>query len=190
MAEEFERDTTWLSSPVVGGRITARFGEAGPNWTNKHTGMDFAQIIGSPVVAVMSGIVMFSGWGGDAYGNLVKIRHTVAEGSLETWYAHLLRALGEGAVAKGETIGLLGSTGNTTGPHVHLEVRRNGNPVDPAPFLGTQVHPNPEGIGPQFGIDNPFNVDWGSVGTRAAMFTGGLAALIGGAYGARKSGLI
>lgn len=187
MAEEFERDTTWLKSPVPGGIITARFGDSGPRWTNKHTGMDFAGVIGTPVRAVMSGIVMKSGWESNAYGNVVKIRHTTASGTLETWYAHLLRASATGAVKKGEIIGLLGNTGNVTGPHVHLEVRQNGRPVDPAPFLGTQVHPNPEGIGPQFGINLP---DFGAFGLRAGQFVGGLALLIIAAFGARKAGVL
>lgn len=187
MPDEFERDTTWLATPVSGAIITARFGESGPNWTNKHTGMDFAAIIGSPVRAVMSGIVMKSGWESNAYGNLVKIRHTHATDTVETWYAHLLRATASGAVEKGEVIGFLGATGNVTGPHVHLEVRVNGRPVDPAPYLGTQVHPNPEGVGPQFGLNLP---DFGEFGLRAGQFVGGTALIIVGAYGARKSGLI
>jgi len=85
------------------------------------------------VVAVHAGTVVSAGWAG-AYGNRIVIRHS---GGVETWYCHMSAfTAGTGQqVGTGHQIGRVGSTGNTTGPHLHLEVRRGGTPVDPAAFL-------------------------------------------------------
>jgi hypothetical protein len=101
-----------------------------------HTGQDFAVPSGTRTMAVTKGVVAFTGWGG-GYGNLVKIRHA---NGVETWYAHLSRItvdVGD-TVDRGTVIALAGSTGNSTGPHLHLETRVRGNPTDPIPWLQTK----------------------------------------------------
>ncbi|MBV8194453.1 MAG: M23 family metallopeptidase, partial [Candidatus Dormibacteraeota bacterium] len=109
-----------------------------------HTGVDIAAPLDTPVGAAAGGVVVFGGSSLNAtgqlvgYGNYVVIRH--ATGAL-TLYAHLDRieaTVGE-TVQQGQVIGLCGTTGNSTGPHVHFEVRINGVPVDPAPYLGSQL---------------------------------------------------
>jgi len=118
---------------------TAGFGECGSHWSHCHTGQDFAVPIGTPVLAAGAGTVIFAGWDG-AYGNAVHLLH--ADG-VATWYAHLSRIdVGPGnTLAAGEQIGLSGDTGNTTGPHLHFEVRLGasmttaGEPTDPLPWL-------------------------------------------------------
>lgn len=98
-----------------------------------HTGQDFAAQEGTPVASASTGEVVFVGWNG-GYGNLVRIRHS---GGVESWYAHLSEIdveVGD-RLQPGQRIGAIGSTGNSTGPHLHLEIRVNDEPVDPAPWL-------------------------------------------------------
>ncbi|NUR29384.1 MAG: M23 family metallopeptidase [Catenulispora sp.] len=120
--------------PVSGYRITAVFGQAGNRWARDHTGTDFAAPIGTRIGAVMAGTIISAGWAGP-YGKQVKIRH--ADGT-ETWYNHMSRitvSVGD-KVAAGEQIGAVGSTGNSTGPHLHLEVHPGGGAaVDPVRWL-------------------------------------------------------
>lgn len=119
--------------------LTAGFGDCGVHWSNCHTGQDFAVPTGTPVVAVGSGTVIFAGWAGP-YGNAVHILHA---GGIATWYCHLrIIDVQQGAtVDAGQLVGLSGATGNTTGPHLHLEVRTgasetsSGVPIDPLPWL-------------------------------------------------------
>jgi len=118
----------WLSSPY-GKRVDPITGK--PGW---HAGIDFAGKAGSDVVAVAGGVVTFSGerYG---YGKMVEINH--GDG-YATRYGHqqeLSVEVGE-VVKKGERIGLMGSTGRSTGPHVHLELIKDGRTQDPAAFLG------------------------------------------------------
>jgi murein DD-endopeptidase MepM/ murein hydrolase activator NlpD len=100
-----------------------------------HTGLDMMAPHGSPIRAAAGGTVVYAGWY-FAYGNIVDIRH--ADGVV-TRYAHMsafapnLRA--GTPVAPGQVIGKVGATGRAHGPHVHFEVRLNGRPVDPRPFL-------------------------------------------------------
>jgi murein DD-endopeptidase MepM/ murein hydrolase activator NlpD len=116
--------------PVLGFRLTAGFGEASGLWSHRHTGQDFACPTGTPVRAVGDGVIISAGWDG-AYGRKIIIRH--ADGT-ETWYAHLSAFVRtSGAVRAGDVIGRVGSSGNTTGPHLHLEVRLT--PDDPIPPL-------------------------------------------------------
>lgn len=113
--------------------LTARFGQCSSHWANCHTGLDFAAPTGTPIHAVTAGKIIWTGWGGP-YGNLTKIQHS---DNLQTWYAHQSAIdvrVGE-TVTTGQTIGRVGATGNTTGPHVHLEVRTNGTPIDPDRWL-------------------------------------------------------
>lgn len=95
-----------------------------------HTGQDIAAPYGSPVAAAADGRVMYMGWFG-GYGKIVILDH--GEG-VSTLYAHLSRILisPDAAVRRGQVIGLVGSTGYSTGPHVHFEIRINGRPIDPA----------------------------------------------------------
>ena len=115
-----------LSGPVVGA-----FGEARPGHT--HAGIDIAVPEGTPIRAADSGRVALMGWVG-GYGNYTCVQHT---GSLSTCYAHQSRfATSNGAnVSQGQVIGYSGNTGNSTGPHLHFEVRINGSPVDPMGYL-------------------------------------------------------
>jgi murein DD-endopeptidase MepM/ murein hydrolase activator NlpD len=122
------------SSPVPGARLTAHFGDGGDNWGGgKHTGLDFAAPQGTPVKAVAAGTVVSAGWDGP-YGNRVVVKH--ADGTSST-YNHLSRtAVSGGKVAVGQTVGYLGSTGNSTGPHLHLEILKpNGAFTDPLTWL-------------------------------------------------------
>jgi murein DD-endopeptidase MepM/ murein hydrolase activator NlpD len=119
--------------------LTAGFGECGDHWAHCHTGQDFAVPTGTPVVAAGAGVVVFAGWAGP-YGNAVHVLHP---GGIATWDCHLshLDVYRGQNVSAGSLVGLSGSTGNTTGPHLHLEVRTgastasNGSPVDPLPWL-------------------------------------------------------
>jgi murein DD-endopeptidase MepM/ murein hydrolase activator NlpD len=119
--------------------LTAGFGECGQRWAHCHTGQDFAVPTGTPVVGAGAGTVTFAGWAGP-YGNAIHILHP---GGVATWYCHLsrLRTRRGAVVGAGEVVGLSGSTGNTTGPHLHFEVRTgattttSGAPIDPLPWL-------------------------------------------------------
>ena len=98
-----------------------------------HAGIDLAAAMGAPIFATSSGTVAAAGWCG-GYGNCVTIDH--GDGCF-TLYGHLSRvdvATGQ-RVGSGQALGLVGSTGNSTGPHLHYEVRINGRPVDPVPYL-------------------------------------------------------
>lgn len=99
-----------------------------------HTGIDFAAPLGTPVLAAASGVVEQVISDSTGYGNYVVVRH---DGRFTTLYAHLslpLVRVGD-SINQGQWIGLLGSTGNSTGPHVHFEVRLDNVPVDPAYYL-------------------------------------------------------
>jgi murein DD-endopeptidase MepM/ murein hydrolase activator NlpD len=98
-----------------------------------HTGIDLRGAKGTPIKAAESGTVIFTGWMG-AYGQVVTIDHG---GGISTMYAHQSSILVKNGqkVARGETIGKVGSTGWSTGPHLHFEVRKNGTPVNPHNYL-------------------------------------------------------
>jgi murein DD-endopeptidase MepM/ murein hydrolase activator NlpD len=115
----------------VSGPVTSPFGW---RWGRMHEGIDIAVPTGTPVHAAQSGRVIIAGWMG-GYGNLVVIDHG---GGLSTAYGHNSSfAVGSGAsVAQGQVVAYAGSTGNSTGPHVHFEVRVNGAAVDPLGYLG------------------------------------------------------
>ncbi|MEO5708959.1 MAG: M23 family metallopeptidase [Nocardioidaceae bacterium] len=118
--------------PVQSGvyHLTSRFGECSGLWSHCHTGLDFAAPSGTPIHAIANGSVTSVGYDG-SYGNKTVV--TLEDGT-ELWYCHQTAyAVTTGqAVRAGEVIGSVGSTGNVTGPHVHLEVRPGaGDPVDP-----------------------------------------------------------
>lgn len=141
----------WVNPTPGRHEISAKFGEAGPRWSSgKHTGLDFTAPHGSDVVAVDKGVVISAMWGGSAYGNLVKIRHS----GVDSWYAHLstmnVRPLQ--TVGQGQKIGEVGETGNATGPHVHLEARVSGVAVDPQKYLSGSVTGDAVGAGILAGV--------------------------------------
>ena len=117
----------------VSGRLNSRFGEVSSLRSGAHTGLDIACSKGTDIKAVAKGTVVFAEYNG-AYGNLVKIDHG---NGVETWYAHCSRILTKvGAKIKpGDVIAKVGSTGNSTGPHLHLEIRINGTAVNPQKYL-------------------------------------------------------
>jgi hypothetical protein len=132
-------DGAWVV-PIVGDYvITARFGQAGESWSNRHTGVDLAAALGRPVLAAAGGQVTYAGWDGP-YGQRIEITHL--DGT-KTWYAHLstITAADGAFVAAGEVIGQVGSTGNVTGPHLHYEVRPGGVPTDPVPWMAARGAP-------------------------------------------------
>ena len=101
--------------------------------TGFHSGLDIAASSGTPIRSCRSGTVVIAGWQG-GYGNAVVIDHG---GGMATLYGHqsqIAVSVGEKVLA-GEVIGYVGSTGNSTGPHLHFEVRISGNPVDPTPYI-------------------------------------------------------
>jgi len=127
--------------PTVGYHLTARFGQSSGLWAHFHTGLDFAAPSGNPIYAIANGVITDAGYDG-SYGN--KTVETLPDGT-EIWYCHQSSIgvnIGD-KVIQSEQIGTLGSTGNTTGPHVHIEVRPGGgDPVDPYPeFLLHGVTP-------------------------------------------------
>ncbi len=100
-----------------------------------HPGLDMAISSGTPIRAADNGYVQFSGWSTVGYGNLVVINHN---NGFTTWYAHMVGTpyVQNGQpVARGQVIGLVGSTGRSTGPHLHFEIRRNGVQQNPFFFL-------------------------------------------------------
>ncbi len=125
--------------PVAPGayHLTSRFGECSSLWSSCHTGLDFAAPTGTRIVAAAAGTVTETGYAG-AYGNRTIV--TLEDGT-EMWYCHqnsLAVSVGE-AVRPGDVIGHVGSTGNVTGPHLHIEVRPGaGDAVDP--FRAFVVH--------------------------------------------------
>lgn len=101
-----------------------------------HAGMDFAVACGTPVHAAASGRVISAGWGG-GYGNRIVVGHGIERGvSLATTYNHLSRiVVSGGSVSRGELIGYSGTTGSSTGCHLHFETYENGTPVNPRRWL-------------------------------------------------------
>jgi murein DD-endopeptidase MepM/ murein hydrolase activator NlpD len=97
-----------------------------------HVALDFGIPVGSPVKATMDGEVVYAGWNDEGYGNLVIVQN----GNYKTYFAHLSKIpveVGQ-TVHAGEVVGKSGNTGNSTGPHLHYEVRKNGEQIDPSSF--------------------------------------------------------
>ncbi|MFE2477277.1 M23 family metallopeptidase [Streptomyces sp. NRRL F-2747] len=129
--------------PVSTYTLSATFGKGGTMWSHKHSGQDFACPVGTPVKAASAGTVVKAGpnGGGDgpAYGNAIVIKHA---NNTYSQYAHLSKIkvrIGQ-KVAKGSQIALSGNTGNSSGPHLHFEIRTTpnyGSAVNPVAFLRT-----------------------------------------------------
>ena len=118
-------------SPLLG-RVSAGFGSRGRLWSRRHTGIDISAAYGTAVGAVMSGRVVKIAYDRE-YGRTLVVRTR----SVDIWYAHLAAAtvrVGR-QVRAGQRIGRVGTSGNVTGPHLHLEVRDHDLPTDPATFL-------------------------------------------------------
>jgi len=136
LAEQAEKEAESINAnrwmlPMDSYRLTATFGQAGYYWSSGyHTGLDFAAPSGTPLKAIANGVITSAGYDG-SYGNKTVL--TLDDGT-ELWYCHqtsISVSVGDSVVA-GQVIGTVGSTGNVTGPHLHLEVRPGGgDPVDP-----------------------------------------------------------
>ena len=113
----------------------------------RHTGIDFPASAGTRIKATGRGVVIFAGWNTGGYGNLVVVKHRLG---FATWYAHMSRIASRPgqAVSGGTLLGYVGSTGRSTGPHLHFEVRRFDTPVNPLPYLlaGTAALASPPGM--------------------------------------------
>ncbi|MDD3303571.1 MAG: M23 family metallopeptidase [Clostridia bacterium] len=116
--------------PTISTYISSTYGW---RWGTIHTGTDIAGKYGDPVYAWKDGLVTYSGWAG-SYGNIVKIDHG---NGISTWYAHCSKLLVKAGqeVSQGQTISLMGSTGFSTGNHLHFEVRINGVHVNSYPYI-------------------------------------------------------
>lgn len=112
------------------GTVTSEYG---PRWGGFHPGIDIADPTGTPIHAAKGGQVIYAGWEG-GYGNFVLIDHG---GGIVTGYAHQSQiAVSQGdSVSQGQVIGYVGSTGDSTGPHLHFEVRVNGSPQNPRDYV-------------------------------------------------------
>ena len=122
-----------LAVTPVSGRITSRYGSISSVRSGAHTGTDIACASGTNIKVVADGTVTFSQRNG-SYGNLIKVDHG---NGVETWYAHcskLYATVGQ-QVKAGDVIAAVGSTGNSTGPHLHLEIRINGTAINPQKYL-------------------------------------------------------
>jgi murein DD-endopeptidase MepM/ murein hydrolase activator NlpD len=129
-----------MGLPIKNGKITTPYGKVGKHWSSgKHTGVDFAVPVGTPILAVADGKIENASWG-KAYGK--QIIQKVDGG----WviYAHLnaLRVKPGATVKKGQIIGESGNTGNSTGPHLHFELRdkirwTGGKALDPKEILAS-----------------------------------------------------
>ncbi|MHB8512877.1 MAG: murein hydrolase activator EnvC family protein [Actinomycetota bacterium] len=119
-----------LQWPTISHHINSPYG---PRWGGFHTGIDLKCPEGGPIYAAKAGRVIAAEWGG-GYGNMIIIDHG---GGISTLYAHQSRLLASQGqnVSRGEQIGECGATGHATGPHLHFEVRVNGHPVNPEPYL-------------------------------------------------------
>ncbi|MDT0593506.1 M23 family metallopeptidase [Glaciecola petra] len=131
-----EQETELAGRPIGKGWLSSHYGMRKDPFSGKssmHKGVDFAGKVGSSVIATGAGIVT---WSGErfGYGNLVEIDHG---NGIKTRYGHnhaLSVKIGD-VVTKGQEIALMGSTGRSTGPHVHFEVLKNGRQVDPLPYI-------------------------------------------------------
>ena len=122
-----------LATTPVTGTITSRYGVSSRIRKSNHTGLDISAKSGTDIKVVAAGTVISAKYEG-SYGNLVKIDHG---NGVETWYAHTSKMYVKAGqkVETGDVIAAVGSTGNSTGPHLHLEIRINGEHVNPQKYL-------------------------------------------------------
>lgn len=139
-AEESSNKTTTTNNkvvvavrPISGGKITSRFGERSSVRSSAHTGLDLAAPTGTTIKAAASGKVTFSGYKG-SYGYMIKIE---CDNGYEMWYAHCSKLYVSAGVrvSAGDKIAAVGSTGNSTGSHLHFEIRKNGKALNPQNYL-------------------------------------------------------
>ena len=122
-----------LAVTPIEGKITSRYGVRSSIRKSTHTGLDISAVKGTDIKVVADGTVTAASYNG-SYGNLVKVDHG---NGVETWYAHTSKMyvkVGD-TVKAGDVIAAVGSTGNSTGPHLHLEIRVNGEHVNPQDYL-------------------------------------------------------
>ena len=122
-----------LAVTPITGTITSRYGVSSSIRSSDHTGLDIAAKSGTPIKVVADGTVTCASYKG-SYGNIVKIDHG---NGFETWYAHTSKmyvSVGQ-QVKTGDVIAVVGSTGNSTGPHLHFEIRIDGEHVNPQKYL-------------------------------------------------------
>lgn len=122
-----------ISSLPVTGTITSRYGESSSIRSSRHTGLDIAAPKGTKIKAIAKGTVTYAANSG-SYGYLIKINHG---NGVESWYAHTSKMLVKKGqeIKAGDVIALVGNTGNSTGPHLHLEIRINGEHVNPQKYI-------------------------------------------------------
>ena len=122
-----------IATIPVTGTISSRYGVSSRIRSSNHTGLDIAASKGTPIKVIADGVVESAGWSG-SYGYLVKVDHG---NNVESWYAHTSKmyvSAGD-TVSAGDVIAAVGSTGNSTGPHLHLEIRINGQHINPQKYL-------------------------------------------------------
>lgn len=141
--QQKEEEERWNALPSINGvklavipiegKITSRYGVSSRIRKSTHTGLDISAVTGTDIKVVADGTVISAGYNG-SYGYLVKVDHG---NGVETWYAHTSKMyVKKGDTLKaGDVIAAVGSTGNSTGPHLHLEIRINGETVDPQDYL-------------------------------------------------------
>ncbi|MBQ9254438.1 MAG: peptidoglycan DD-metalloendopeptidase family protein [Bacteroidales bacterium] len=124
-----EKNGKYFSCPVEG-IVTSHFG---PRRTRFHYGTDIGMKTGTPVKSMFDGVVRYAGWC-SGYGNIVVVRH---DNGLETYYGHLskINVKANQKAKAGDIVGLVGSTGRSTGPHLHLEIRYLGSAMNPEHFI-------------------------------------------------------
>ncbi len=127
----------WPAAGVLNDGFGSRSDPFGGGSSEFHTGQDITAAAGTPVIAAAEGTVIFAGWK-NGYGQVVEIDHGRG---LMTCYGHLskLETIVGHEIARGELLGRVGSTGRSTGPHLHYEVRINDNPVSPLSYLPAQM---------------------------------------------------
>lgn len=137
------KNPTW-AKPVTKYTLSATYGRGGGMWASKHSGQDFAVSVGTNVKAVHKGTVVKAGpngaGDGPAYGNAIVVKHGTGPSAKYSQYAHLSKVKVHAGqkVDKGQSIALSGNTGNSSGPHLHFEIRSTpnyGSAINPVSFL-------------------------------------------------------
>ncbi|MEU0697553.1 M23 family metallopeptidase [Streptomyces niveus] len=137
------KNPTW-AKPVSKYTLSATYGRGGGMWASKHSGQDFAVSVGTNVKAVHAGTVVKAGpngaGDGPAYGNAIVVKHGTGSSAKYSQYAHLSKVKVQAGqkVDKGQSIALSGNTGNSSGPHLHFEIRTTpnyGSAINPVSFL-------------------------------------------------------